>query len=92
MKIIFAVLLLLCWLKMPYGYYQIIRFGGLILFSFYCYQEIVNGNTFKAIVYGCLAVLFQPFEKMYLGRSLWNIVDTLVAIFLIIDSINNKSK
>ena len=39
-----------------------------------------------------IIVLFQPFEKMYLGRSLWNIVDTLVAIFLIIDSINNKPK
>ena len=37
-----------------------------------------------AIVFGALALLFQPFFKIALGRILWNIVDVIVAGMLII--------
>ena len=30
-----------------------------------------------------LALLFQPFFKLALGRTIWNIVDVMVAIFLV---------
>jgi hypothetical protein len=36
------------------------------------------------IIYGGLALLFQPFFKTALGRDLWNIVDVFVGIGLII--------
>jgi hypothetical protein len=32
-KIILAILFLLCLLEMPYGYYQIVRFAGLVGFG-----------------------------------------------------------
>ena len=35
------------------------------------------------ILYVILAVLFQPFFKLALGREMWNGVDVLVAILLI---------
>jgi hypothetical protein len=31
-----------------------------------------------------LAGLFQPFLKIALGRSLWNVLDIAVAIFLVL--------
>jgi len=36
------------------------------------------------IIYGGLALLFQPFIKIALGRQIWNIVDVITAIGLII--------
>ena len=30
-----------------------------------------------------LAILFQPIEKLALGRTLWNFIDVAVAIFLV---------
>ena len=37
-----------------------------------------------AIVWGALALLFQPFFKIALGRITWNVVDVIVAGMLII--------
>lgn len=92
LKIIFAIALLLCWLPMPYGYYQFIRFGGLVVFGLLAFREWEADNKGKAILYIALAILFQPFEKIALGRSLWNIVDTAVAGWLIWESFNKKEK
>lgn len=91
LKIIFAVALLLCWLKMPYGYYQFIRFGGMVVFGLLAFQEWETNNKGKAFLYIALAILFQPFEKIALGRTLWNIVDTAVAGWLFLESFNNKN-
>ena len=35
------------------------------------------------ILFIALALLFQPFFKIALGRTIWNIVDVLVAVFLL---------
>jgi hypothetical protein len=35
-------------------------------------------------VFGTLALLFQPFAKIALGRGMWNLVDVVVAIWLAI--------
>ena len=45
------------------------------------YQE--NKNEL-AIVAGALAVLFQPLVKFALGRFVWNVVDVVVAIALVV--------
>lgn len=37
-----------------------------------------------AITFGALALLFQPFVKVALGRTMWNVVDVAVAIILIV--------
>lgn len=83
-------MLLLCWLKMPYGYYQLVSFLGLVIFGFLALQEFGKSNQNKAFIYIALALLFQPFEKIALGRTLWNIVDTAVAGWLILENFNNK--
>lgn len=36
------------------------------------------------IVYVGLAILFQPLIKISLGRELWNIVDVIVGVGLIV--------
>ncbi|MDO4781696.1 MAG: hypothetical protein Q4A09_00590 [Capnocytophaga felis] len=83
-KIILAILLLGCLLDMPYGYYQLVRFCGMIGFGFLAYQSSQAQQQTQMLLYGALALLFQPFFKIALGRGLWNVIDVIVAIVLII--------
>jgi hypothetical protein len=43
-------------------------------------------------VFILLAILFQPFEKIALGRTLWNVVDVIVAMGLIISMFAKNSE
>jgi hypothetical protein len=92
-KIVLAILLLICLFDMPYGYYQFVRFLALIGFGVLAYLSYSNKRNIEIIIFISLAVLFQPLMKISLGREIWNIVDTLVAIGLVITlSINHKEK
>ena len=83
-KIVLAVLFFLCLADMPYGYYQFVRFAGLVGFVVLAYQSNQQGRQTEMIIYGGLALLFQPFFKIALGREMWNIVDVVVGIGLLI--------
>mgnify|MGYP001162875282 CR=1 FL=1 len=83
-KIVLAILLFLCLADMPYGFYQFVRFAGLIGFAILAYQANQQGRQTEMIIYGGLALLFQPFFKIALGRELWNIVDLIVGIGLLL--------
>ena len=82
--LILSVLLLLCLLPMPYGYYMLVRFVSMVTFGVMAYQYIQKKQTVWAITFGALAILFQPFIKVALGRTMWNIVDVIVAVLLIV--------
>lgn len=69
---------------MPYGYFQIVRFIALVGFVILAYQANQSGNQLAMIVYICLALLFQPFIKIALGRGVWNVVDVVVGVGLLI--------
>lgn len=83
-KIVLAILFFLCLADMPYGFYQFVRFAGLIGFAILAYQANQQGRQTEMIIYGGLALLFQPFFKIALGRQMWNIVDVIVGIGLLI--------
>ncbi len=68
---------------MPYGFYQVVRLIGLIGFAILAYQANQQGRQTEMIIYGGLALLFQPFLKVALGRQMWNIVDVIVGIGLL---------
>ena len=91
-KIVLAVLFFLCLLDMPYGFYQFVRFIALIGFGILAYQAYQNENQIEAIVYGGLALLFQPLFKIALGREIWNIVDVVVGIGLLLTLLKNRKK
>ena len=82
--LILSVLLLLCLAPMPYGFYQLVRFVAMVMFVVFTYIKWLNNQQPLAIVFVSLALLFQPFVKIALGRTMWNIVDVVVAIGLIV--------
>ena len=83
-KLILAALFLLCLADMPYGFYTLVRFVAMIAFAVFAYSYYEKKDNKLAIAFLSLAVLFQPLLPIYLGRTLWNIVDVIVAVFLII--------
>jgi len=68
-KVLLAILLLLCLADMPYGYFQFVAYGSKKM-----------GET---ILFCAFCLLFQPFEKIALGRFLWNVVDFVLALYLV---------
>ncbi len=86
-----AIILLVCLLDMPYGYYQLVRYLSLIGFGILAFEAYHRESQSELIVYVALAILFQPLLKISLGRTLWNIVDVIVAIGLIL-SIYSSTK
>lgn len=90
-KIFLAIIFFVCLLDMSYGYYQFVRFAGLVGFVILAYQASHKGRQTEMIVYIALAFLFQPFFKIALGRQIWNVVDVIVGIVLIL-SIWKKPK
>jgi hypothetical protein len=82
-KLVLSILLFLCLLKLPYGYYEFVRFAALVGFIYLAYQEKESGKYAMLFIYSALAFLFQPFFKIALGRHIWNIVDVVVGVGLI---------
>ena len=82
-KIGLCMCFLLCLFRMPYGYYQAVRFIGMLGFLLLSYISYKQSETLSMLLYLSLAVLFQPFLKVILGRTGWNITDVIISIGLI---------
>ena len=80
-KIVLALLLLGCLADMPYGYFQFVRFLGLIGFGLLAFQEKEKGNDGFFLLWVVSAILINPIFKISLGRGLWNIVDVICVSF-----------
>ncbi len=77
---------------MPYGYYQAVRFAGMLGFLLLAYYSNGENKKVEAIIYIALALLFQPFLKVALGRTIWNIVDVVVGAGLIVSLFQSTFK
>jgi hypothetical protein len=83
-RLMLAMFLLLCLTKMPYSYYETVRYLSMVIFfcsAYFCYK----GNKLPmAYIYTILGLLFQPFIKIALGRTVWQIVDVVVTLYIIV--------
>ena len=79
-----AALMLLCLAPMPYGYYTLVRIIATVVFGIYAYKCYIAKREGLTLVFVTLALLFQPFAKIALGRVIWNVIDVIVAIGLIV--------
>lgn len=84
LQIVIAILLLLCLADMPYGFYELVRFAAAGAFAYLSYDYFKCKRDGLGFVFAALALLFQPFWKIALGRVIWNVVDVVVAVGLIV--------
>ncbi|PPB86406.1 hypothetical protein AsoHEU7_10195 [Acinetobacter soli] len=66
----------------PYAYYQILRFVALFAFGVAAYMSFNANQKIIPYVLGFMALLFNPFIKINLGRELWMIVDIVSGVCL----------
>ena len=92
LKLFLATILILCLFDMPYGYYQFTRFTAMVGFSYLAYYSNENNKKNEVFIYIVLALLFQPFMKIALGRTIWNIVDLIVGVSLIVSLFRQNAK
>lgn len=64
----------------------------MIGFAYLAYSANQQTNKNEVFIYIGLAILFQPIFKIALGRTIWNIVDIIVGIGLILSVFQNKNK
>lgn len=92
-KFTLSILLFLCLIDWPYGYYQFVRLSAMIGFTYLAYEAFIEDQKVELIFFLLLTLLFQPLIKISLGRTLWNAVDVLVGLGLIASAIrDNRSK
>lgn len=91
-QFVLAIALLLCLAPMPYGYYMLVRYGSAIILGIMAYQYYLARKEKLALIWGALAVLFQPIIKIPLGKTMWSIVDVIVAILLFLTIFHAYSK
>ncbi len=89
-KIVLAALLFVCLAEMPYGYFQLVRWVALVGFALLAFDASEKNQQNEFIIYIGLAVLFQPIVKIALGRSIWNIVDVIVGVYLMFSAHGSK--
>ncbi len=81
-KVILAVLFVGCLFDMPYGYFQLIRFLGMVGFGILAFNQYQK-NQGWFLTWLVSAFLINPIFKISLGREIWNVVDVIWAVLLI---------
>ena len=82
-KIVLAILFVGCVFDWSYGYYELVRFLGMVVFGILAYDNYEKNKTWF-VIWLSSAILINPIFKIALGRELWNIVDIIWAILLIV--------
>ena len=94
LKTILAVMLLICLLDMPYGYYQLVRIVSFVLFGYFAYIQYRRKQVILFLVFLIASLMFNPIIKVTLGKLLWQTADVIFAGLLLvtvtIDMINRK--
>jgi hypothetical protein len=84
-------LLLLALADLPIGYYTFLRIVVTIGAIAVVISEFENGINFWVVVFGLIAILFNPLIPVYLNdKDIWTPIDIIVAIIFGIKSFITK--
>ena len=88
-KILLIVLFILCLFDWQYGFYQFVRFIGMIGFGILAYNEYEK-NTNLFLIWLSSLILINPFFKIALGKEIWNVVDIVWVVIILYSLLNRK--
>lgn len=88
-KIVLITLFFGCLFDWEYSYYQLTRFLGMVGFGVLAYYAY-DWNKIWFLIWFSSAILINPIFKISLARELWNIIDVIWALLLIISIFKNK--
>jgi len=68
----------------PYGFFTLLRFVVFASMAYIAWLAYKAEQEKWTWIYGCLAVIFNPFIPFYFGRNFWVVTDLIVAVFLVL--------
>lgn len=91
LRILGSVLLLIATLKMPYGYYTLMKLFvfGVSVYGTYKFKS--TEKIFWAWTFGAITLLFNPLIPIRLDRDTWFYVDIVIAFFYLISIFINQN-
>lgn len=89
-KIAAVILLLWALADNPYGYYQFLRWAILIIGGYSAYLAYNLKKIGWAVVFGIIAVLFNPMIPFYFSRDVWQLIDIGSAVLFLVSSLGKK--
>src|ERR1700682_1603545 len=89
-KIILAFFLFLCLLKMPYSYYEIMRWVVVIGCTILAVSAFSEKRFLLAFIFVGIVILFQPIHKFYIHKETWHTIDIIIGCFLVIHTLAEK--
>ena len=79
LKALIILFLLLALFDWPYSYYSGLRWAVFMAGAGFAWTSYKKQIPIWPWVWAGAAILFQPFFKIALGRTVWNIVDVIFA-------------
>jgi hypothetical protein len=70
-----AAMMLVALLPLPYGYYQLLRVVTLVAAGWIAVGAWQGNRLAWAIVFGLLALLYNPFAPIHFERETWQILN-----------------
>lgn len=86
-SLIAGALLFIGLMDLPIGYYTFLRIVVFLaaLLCIYVEYEVQRGFSFWMILFGLIAILFNPIIKVYLGTSeAWAPIDVIAGILFVV--------
>ena len=82
--ILLIVLLLGCFLRAPYYYYDIVRIISTVIFGFFVFDAFKNNKLLWVFIFSTYVLLFNPISKFAFKKLHWQIIDVSAIIIIII--------
>ncbi|WP_071946396.1 DUF6804 family protein [Halomonas aestuarii] len=73
---------------MPYGYYTLLRLVATIVFAWAAFETYGRKKQYLPWIFGLLALLFNPFVKIYLPKEIWAFIDIGAGFLLLMTKQN----
>ncbi len=83
LKLILSILFLLCLLRMPYWYYQLIRLLGVIGLLYFAYLDNKDKLKVTPQSFVIAAIIINPIIKISFRKNTWQIIDIILAAVLL---------
>jgi len=76
----------------PYGFFTLLRFVVFAISAYIAWMAYEEKKEKWVWIFGFLAVLFNPFIIIHFSHEVWNIIDFIVGVFLILSTFIFKLK
>jgi hypothetical protein len=86
-RIMSALILFIAIADLPYSYYRFVRIFTFAVCSYSFYKAYSIKNKIFSWIFGIIAFLFNPIYPLYLGKELWQIIDLLSGIIILVSII-----